>query len=59
MIAEAREEELWIDHRELALLHNLNAYWSIPILSRRLSSDKEGSRQVLGTFAVYLFLRSA
>lgn len=52
MVADAREHELWSDYRELALLHNVKACWSSPILSRRLSS-KDGSKLVLGTFAVY------
>ena len=36
---------LWIDYRDLALVHDLRACWSTPILNRKW--------RVLGTFALY------
>ena len=44
-VADTATDPLWIDFRELALLHKLRACWSTPILSR--------SGEVLGTFAMY------
>ena len=52
LVADAREDELWADYRELALKFGVKACWSTPVLSRRLSS-KDGTQRVLGTFAVY------
>lgn len=52
LVADASQDELWSDHRDLVLKYGIKACWSTPILSQRLSFS-DGSRRVLGTFAVY------
>ena len=46
LVEDIATDPLWDKYRDLALMHNLRACWSAPILDAR--------RQVLGTFAMYL-----
>jgi PAS domain S-box-containing protein len=45
IVSDIAEDVKWAKYRDLALLHNLKACWSVPIL------DSQG--HVLGTFALY------
>ena len=45
IVSDIATDELWVNHRDLALAHGLRASWSTPILS---SDDR-----VLGTLAIY------
>ncbi len=45
VVSKIATDPLWVDFRDLALAHDLQACWSTPILS--------GTGRVLGTFALY------
>ncbi len=45
VVSKIATDPLWVDFRELALAHDLQACWSTPIVS--------GAGRVLGTFALY------
>src|ERR1043165_7313423 len=44
-VSDIATDPLWADYKQIALPHGLDAYWSIPIMTR--------GRKVLGTFAMY------
>ncbi|HEX5163829.1 MAG TPA: PAS domain S-box protein [Thermomicrobiales bacterium] len=45
VVSDIATDPLWADYRDLALLHDLRACWSMPILS--------AAGGILGTFAIY------
>jgi PAS domain S-box-containing protein len=53
IVSDLEHDALWAEFRDIALIFNLRACWSIPILKAESDQFPDAKSRVLGTFALY------